>query len=241
MAEQAKSKRDDFLSKRYKDRQFADDEELFGQLGQDFDNLENERNELAQREQDFSNFLSADPRNSGLFMRIKRGEDPILWLIRQYGPDIAERVNDPEFQKQLEEARKDYLAQFEESKKLEKEYNDNIDALDATLDAYAQEHGEEALETVMSTLSTIVHDYICGKVTPETLDMVSKALNYDNDIENAGKEGEVRGRNAKIDEKLRKGSKGDGTVQLGGSEATAGTPSRRKRSNPIFDIADQAK
>ena len=103
------------------------------------------------------------------------------------------------------------------------------------------EHGEEAKEAVMNALSSIVHDYICGKVTPETLDMVSKALNYDNDIENAGKEGEVRGRNAKIDEKLRKGSKGDGTVQLGGSEATAGTPSRRKRSNPIFDIADQAK
>lgn len=75
MAEPAKSKRDTFLSGRYPGRQFADDEEMFGQIGQDFDALENEKNTLAQREKDFSNFISADPRNAGLFMRIKRGED----------------------------------------------------------------------------------------------------------------------------------------------------------------------
>lgn len=240
MAEQAKSKRDAFLSGRYPDRQFANDDEIFDQVGQDFEALENEKNTLAQREQDFSNFLSADPRNSGLFMRIKRGEDPILWLVRQYGPDIAERAEDPEFQKQLEDARKDYLEQLKESEKLNKEYDDNIEATGANIDAFAAEVGDEAKDAVMNALSGIVHDYICGKVTPETLKMVANGLNYETDIANASKDGEIRGRNSKIDEKLRKGAKGDGTVPLGGTDATAGG-TKRKRSNPIFDIAEQAK
>ena len=240
MAEQAKSKRDAFLSGRYPDRQFANDDEIFDQVGQDFEALENEKNTLAQREQDFSNFLSADPRNSGLFMRIKRGEDPILWLVRQYGPDIAERAEDPEFQKQLEDARKDYLQQLKESEKLNKEYDDNIEATGANIDAFAAEVGDEAKDAVMNALSGIVHDYICGKVTPETLKMVANGLNYETDIANASKDGEIRGRNSKIDEKLKKGAKGDGTVPLGGTDATAGG-TKRKRSNPIFDIAEQAK
>ncbi|MBQ6198653.1 MAG: hypothetical protein IJK44_05405 [Bacteroidales bacterium] len=240
MAEQAKSKRDAFLSGRYPDRQFANDDEIFDQVGQDFEALENEKNTLAQREQDFSNFLSADPRNSGLFMRIKRGEDPILWLVRQYGPDIAERAEDPEFQKQLEDARKDYLEQLKESEKLNKEYDDNIEATGANIDAFAAEVGDEAKDAVMNALSGIVHDYICGKVTPETLKMVANGLNYETDIANASKDGEIRGRNSKIDEKLKKGAKGDGTVPLGGTDATAGG-TKRKRSNPIFDIAEQAK
>ena len=240
MAEQAKSKRDAFLSGRYPDRQFANDDEIFDQVGQDFEALENEKNTLAQREQDFSNFLSADPRNSGLFMRIKRGEDPILWLVRQYGPDIAERAEDPEFQKQLEDARKDYLQQLKESEKLNKEYDDNIEATGANIDAFAAEAGDEAKDAVMNALSGIVHDYICGKVTPETLKMVANGLNYETDIANASKDGEIRGRNSKIDEKLKKGAKGDGTVPLGGTDATAGG-TKRKRSNPIFDIAEQAK
>ena len=241
MAESAKSKRDTFLSGRYPGRQFADDEEMFGQIGQDFDALENEKNTLAQREKDFSNFISADPRNAGLFMRIKRGEDPILWLVRQYGPDIAERADDPEFQKQLEEARKDYLQQMKESERLNKEYDDNIESTVENIDSFAKEVGDEAKDAVMNTLSTIVHDYICGKVTPETLKMVANGLNYENDIANASKDGEIRGRNTKIDLKLKKGSKGDGTIPLGGSDVTAGSGAKRKRSNPIFDLAEQAK
>ena len=71
--------------------------------------------------------------------------------------------------------------------------------------------------------------------------MVANGLNYENDIANASKDGEIRGRNTKIDLKLKKGSKGDGTIPLGGSDVTAGSGAKRKRSNPIFDLAEQAK
>lgn len=49
--------------------------------------------------------------------------------------------------------------------------------------------------------------------------MIIKAQNYDNDIEQAQMEGEVAGRNAKIEEKLRKGKQGDGTVALDGKNS----------------------
>lgn len=69
--------------------------------------------------------------------------------------------------------------------------------------------------------------------------MILKAQNYDADIEQAQLEGEVAGRNSKIEEKLRKGKKGDGTVALDGRN---GSPdSKPKRDLGALDRLDGSK
>ena len=54
--------------------------------------------------------------------------------------------------------------------------------------------------------------------------MARKALNHDIDVETADREGEVRGKNAKIEEKLRKNRKNDGTANLSGKNNTGSKP-----------------
>lgn len=42
------------------------------------------------------------------------------------------------------------------------------------------------------------------------------AINHDDDVATAAREGEVRGRNTRIEERLRRGQRGDGTASLDG-------------------------
>ena len=68
--------------------------------------------------------------------------------------------------------------------------------------------------------------------------MALKAINHDTDVATASEEGEIRGKNAKAEAKLRKPTRGDGTPTLAGAN-NAPAPSRRRDS--IFDIADGAR
>jgi hypothetical protein len=68
--------------------------------------------------------------------------------------------------------------------------------------------------------------------------MAMKALNYERDMGIAGEEGEIRGRNRKVDEQLRHREKGDGTPQLNGRNGQANNPEKKKST--IFDLAREA-
>ena len=68
---------------------------------------------------------------------------------------------------------------------------------------------------------------------------VMKAIKHDADVETAGYEGEVRGKNGKIEEKLRKEKAGDGLPQMGGKNGGSGAPTRRRSS--IFQLAEGAQ
>lgn len=56
-----------------------------------------------------------------------------------------------------------------------------------------------------------------------------KAVNHDSDVDDAGREGEARGANKKIDEKLRKKGKTD-TVPAVQGQSGAATPDAGKRN-----------
>lgn len=226
----------------YQDRQFADDEEFFGQLNADRDAANAKLKEYQDREESFSKAFTADHRFAGMFQAAKEGRDPILWLVTEFGPDIKERLEDPEFLKQVEEAGKEYAERVAENKRYEEEYAANVETSLAAIDQFQQENGlsDEDTNAVLDALSTIARDYVNGKITQETLKMVSDALNYSTDVANAAQEGEVKGRNAKIKEELRKAGKGDGTAHLQGANGGAGAPPQGNNMGAIghFDGND---
>lgn len=229
-----KTKRDllmEGMNSRHPDRQYADDEELFGQINDDYSDYDNQLKGYRDREKAMSDLFTSDPRSAGLLQKMRNGEDPVLYLVREFGPDIRERLEDPEFQAQVEEAGNEYRTKLAESKKYEDEYNENLKQTLAVIDAYQEKNKleDEAVDALMNTVSAIARDYISGKVTEETLAMVSNAINHDNDVQAASQEGEVRGRNAKIDERLRKAGKSDGTPALDGKNG--GAPARPARQS----------
>lgn len=240
---EVKSRRDQHLErlrKKYPEKKFEDDEEIYGQISDDYDNYEAELEGYRGREKSLSDMFAADPRSAQFLTDMHNGTDPVLGLVRNFGVEIKDVLDDPEMQDKIAEANKDYVERVANSKKLDEEYEKNMDNTLETLRQFQAERGmsDEQIDQVVGFLLGVVRDGVMGKFSTETLDMACKALNYDADVAAAGEEGEVAGRNAKITENLRKSNKGDGTAPLGGKNGQGTNAPQKPQS--MFDLANEA-
>lgn len=237
-----KSKRDTLrerLSKKYPDKNFDDDEDFAGQVSDDYDDYEKRLADYQKNEQSIGDMFATDPRATSFLMEWKDGSDPIVALVRALGKDAVEAANDPERQEEIAKANKEYIERVNKSKELDKEYESNLQDSLQTISDIQQQNGwsDEQVDGAFQQLFKIVDDAIMGRFSPETLQLMMNAQNYDQDIAAAQQEGEVKGRNAKIEEKLRKAKSGDGTPQLNGKN---GNVQRRPSQQSIFALASQA-
>lgn len=240
---EVKSRRDQHLErlrKKYPEKKFEDDEEIYGTISDDYDQYEQELDGYKGREKTLSDMFAADPRSAQFLTDMHQGNDPVLGLVRNFGIEIKDVLDDPEMQDKIAEANKEYVDRIAKSRQLDEEYEKNMDASLETLRKFQQERGlsDEQIDAVVDNLLAIVRDGVMGKFSPETLDMMVKAINHDEDVAAAGEEGEIAGRNAQIVEKQRKSAKGDGTIPLNGKNGTPGNASRPQQS--MFDLANEA-
>ena len=229
------------LRTKYPEKKFEDDEEIFGQISDDYDAFEAENGAMKERERTLSNMFRENPQAAFILNDMREGKDPVMSLVRRLGIEVKDVIDDPAMQDKIEEANKEYLDRVARSRKLDEEYERNLETtLHKTLPEYMQEHGlsEEEIDSICGAWIQIVKDGIMGKLTPDTITLIANALNHDTDVANAQEEGEVAGRNAKIMEKMRNSKKGDGITNLNGRN---GTPSQRGNKQPsVFDLAREA-
>lgn len=227
------------LRKKYPDKQFEDDEAIFGQISDDYDQFEQENKTMRDREKAFSEMFVSNPKSARLMMEWKNGKDPVAALISIYGKeDILAAIEDPEKLEAIEQANKDFAEKVAKNDEYEAQYEKNLPASLRAIEAWAEKRGvgDEEIDKAVDALSKLCGDFILGKITPESIEMMLNAINHDTDVANAQEEGEVAGRNAKIVEKMRNSKKGDGINNLNGRN---GTPSQNKRKS-IFDLAREA-
>ncbi len=224
--QKVKSKRDSAIERlktRYPDKSFDDDEAVFGQISDDYDELDRQVGEYKDRERQLGDMFASDPRSANFLANWRNGEDPVIGLVRMFGTDIKDALEDPDRQEEIAAANKEFVDRLAKDKEAEEEFQSNLKASLTTLEEFQTEKGldDEGLDEVMEFLAGIVTDGITGKFSKETLEMGLKAVRHDSDVETAGEEGEVRGKNAKISERLRKRSEGDGTPSLTGKNGNA--------------------
>lgn len=235
-----KSKREVALERlrgSYPDDQFDDDEQIFERINDDYDRYDKELAGYKEREGKFADMFTSDPRSARLMMDWRDGDDPAVALVRLYGEDIKEAIDDPEKQEAIAEANKEYLERVAKEKQYEDEYSKNLGKSLELLEQTQKERGlsDDQLDNAMSWFIGVVQDAMIGKFSAETIAMIIKAQNYDNDVAQAGEEGEVRGKNAKITEALRKPTRGDGTAQLDGKNGG----SRGRQAMPDLGAIDR--
>lgn len=238
--EEVKSKRElalERLQSKYPDEQFDDDEQLFGRINDEYDEYDSRLAGYEEREGKFSDMFTSDPRSARLMMGWKDGDDPAVALIRLYGDDIKDALDDPEKQEAIAEANKEYMERVAKERQYEEEYSANLVESLTLLEKAQQERGlsDEQIDDAMAWFIGVAKDAMMGKFSPETIEMIIKAQNYDNDVAQAGEEGEVRGKNAKVTETLRKPTRGDGTAQLDGKNGGG----RRKPAMPDMGAIDR--
>jgi hypothetical protein len=221
-----KTKRDLALERfqqRYPDREFADDEAMWGQVNDDYADYDNQINGYRERESQMANMFAADPRSARFLMDWKNGGDPVIMLVRQFGTDIKEALEDPDKLDAIAEANKEYVERVAKEKELDEQYKANVQQSLADMEAYQAEKAlaDEDIDNAFMYLKEIANNVIMGKFTKDMLEMAGKALNHDADVAVAAEDGEVKGRNAKIEERMRQRGKGDGVAALDGANNVA--------------------
>lgn len=234
------SRRDQHLERlrnKYPDKKFEDDEEIFGQISDDYDQFEQENGTMREREKTLSNMFRENPQAAFFLNDMREGKDPVMSLVRRLGMEVKDVLDDPAMQDKIEEANKEYLSRVAKSKELDEEYEKNMDeTLNKTLPEYQQQNNlsDEEIDAICAAWIQILKEGIMGKLSTETITLIAKAINHDTDVANAQEEGEVAGRNAKIVEKMRNSKKGDGIQNLNGRN---GTPGESKKTKSVFDLA----
>ena len=239
--EETRGRRDAFTERlrgKYPDQSFDDDEALFGRISDDYDEYDARIKGHEESDKRLLDMFNSDPRSAQLFMHMSRGESIVAPLIRLFGTDIKEAIDDPAKLDEIEALQKEYLERVTEEKGLQEQYDSNLAASLESIDLLQKEMGlsDDEVDAAMERLSLMANEFIIGKITPETLRLMFDAIHHDEDVAAAAEEGEVRGRNAKIEEKLRKRKQGDGSAQLAGG---AGVKERKAMSRPSFGALDR--
>jgi len=231
--QQVTSKREAFnerLRSRYPDKSFEDEEALFGQISDDYDEYDKNIAGYQEREKAFVDMFNKDPRSAAFLQDWRDGGDPVIGLVRRFGRDeIREAIDDPEKLDEMEAANKEYLERVAKSKELDEKYEANLRESDKMLDALQADKGytDEQMDAAVALLNKMSDEVVLGMYTAEAIDMALKAINHDADVANANQEGLVQGKNTKIEEKLRKSKGGDGVSALDGSNTSVSQKPRR--------------
>ncbi len=238
----ARSKRDQHverLRKKYPEKKFEDDEELFGQIGADYDAYEAENSGYKEREQKLSDMFAADPRSAELLVGMSNGENFAMSFMKKFGPDIKDTLDDPEKMQEVADAWAEDQKRIAKSKQLDDEWAKNMEQSMAALEAFQQERGlsDEQVNQVFYGLIEIVRNGVMGKFDQKGFEFALNAINHDGDVAMAQEEGTIAGKNQRVTEQLRKSRKGDGVAQLG-SKNNSGSI---KRDSSIFDLASAAQ
>ena len=232
------------LQGRYPDIDVNDDEAVFGRISDDYDQYDNDIAGYQEREKAFADMFDKDPRSADFLMNWREGGDPVVALVRNFGTEITDAVNDPERQEELAEANKEFVERVAKSKELEAEYQKNLAESLETIAAMQEEKGltDEEVDNAMELLAGIYRDALVGKFTRDSIEKALMAIKHDADVAAAAHEAEVRGKNATVEEKLRKPArKGDGMPALGGRNGGGGRVAKPRNLGALDNFGDNNK
>jgi hypothetical protein len=237
------SKRDAVLKRlkdKYPERSLEADDDIYGAVADDYDEYDSKLKDYENDSRALSDMLAKSPKSASFLTDMAQGVDPVIGLVRNYGMEIRDILDDPAKQEELAEANKEYVERVTRSNQLEEEYNMNLQKSLEELRVMQENEGlsDEQVDQAITYLIGIFQNLLVGKFTPDSIHMALNALNYDKAVATASQEGEIRGRNAKIEEKYRRPDMSDGLPMMGGQNAPA--PSATNRARSIFDEAREA-
>lgn len=210
-----KSGRDTFrerFSSRFPNVNADDEEAYYGALNGEFDRID--ASDKAQRE--LGEVLARDHRSAGFLMALKNGENPMEYLIEQYGEDFRDALNDEVKAKEFAAAFAKNVEKRADAERMRAQADANmqtmIDALDAAQKdgSFGDEDAAKAFEYLYAD-GGLLDRILVNDIKQEDWMMLMKAAKYDDmlkakdaEVAEARTEGEVAGRNANIDIQKKK-------------------------------------
>ena len=113
-----------------------------------------------------------------------------------------------------------------------------MDTSAPVIEQFCKKKGYEVDDFLDKVWDWVASPILSGRYTPELLEMMDKAFNYDTDVSDALKAGEVKGRNENVN-KMRNDKIGDG-LPTGLGTNTKQTKKPKQKQETILDIAKYA-
>lgn len=222
------------MKERYPDQEYEDDDGLFGAAMGDLSSYEERLSKQDEVDNQLTEMFSKDANMASHFMDLMAGKNPLLSMIEKYGPQLRDALEDPAIAEELAEANTSYVDRLGKEKELEEAYEANIaksiEEANALEEAgtYTSEQIDEAFQAILDDANRA----IMGEVSAEMLEMRLKGANYDQDVEGAASEAEVRGKNEAIE--LKKKDLKNEIPMIDGNRAEVAP----KKRNPTIDSLD---
>lgn len=180
-----------------------DEEASYGMLIDRYSKDEEQRKIL-------SDAINKDPRLASVLSDIVSGKRSSgNALVRYYGRDfLSAEEGTPEYD-DIAAAEEERKKETEEMTAREEEYKKNIDDSTPVIEQFCNEKGYNVDDFLNNVWDKIASPILSGMYTKELLTMLDNAFNYDTDVNDAMKAGEVKGRNMNVN-KMRKDKVGDG-------------------------------
>ncbi|MEG1574739.1 MAG: hypothetical protein RR293_04470 [Bacteroidales bacterium] len=231
------------LLKRYPDRKFETDEELFDVLIEHESKLSDRYEKLRNDQSTLASLFISNPKMGGFVSEVIAGEDPLLACVRYFGKDVLECAGDENRISQLRKENDEYLARINGVSKIEKEINENWRHSEKAITRFKHSKGmsDEDFELFIEKVCHMCEHVFMSDFNYEVLETLYKGVNYDVDIDAVGQAAEVKGRNEKIildkeksEGDLLPGIKGGASRGEGDSDLTPIFGLRRRRS--VWDM-----
>ncbi len=184
--ETPKSRRDQFgerLKAKYPDKEYADDEALFGQIDDDYAAYDEEIGKYKEREGKLNALLAMSPSNARFLTDMAKGVDPWIAVIERLGIDgITDLINDPDKQEAYAEANKKYVERLADEERLEEEYRTNLAESLKLLEQLQGEKGlsDETVDAAMDLVLQMANEALVGKFSRETIETALDECGYTN-------------------------------------------------------------
>ena len=226
------------------EREFASDDDILSAADEKMTEHEGYRTQNETANKKVIDALYAEPVMAQVLDDIGEGADLKEALALHVSPDDLEKAlaeSDPSKWPEKKAMREANRAAHEA---FIGEVNANTAESQNTIQAWSEKRGldGEAMTEYINELSSLFSDVYKGKITERLLDALYEAKTKPEDLAVAAEEGEIKGRNANIEELTAKEStqNGDGLPQILSQGTTQKAPEPEKPKHDLDDIVDYA-
>lgn len=193
----------DNFAKRHSDIDQSDEEAYYGAINDDYDDYDERIKGYEDDNKRVKEMLEANPAFAQMLVEAHNGGNPWKVLAQIGGEPLLELMKNPEDEELAQnvlDGMNDYAEKVKEHSALEEEAAANIGpSIDAMLEV-ADENGmsDDQTNEMYKLWDTIQQGAIVNKVEKSTWELLAKAIMHDENVMAAETEGEMRGKNAKM-------------------------------------------
>lgn len=162
--------------------------------------------DLDKNAQAIKGALDSDPRNAALLEAIIDGKAAYIPLFELFYDELSQAVQDPSSIEGLEDAIDSYVERKKTNQEAARIAGENltksIEAFNKIKDEFALT--DEDAESVVTRIADMINSAIVHDIPEDVWRILVKGFKYDDDVADAAMDGEVKGRNEKIELKKKK-------------------------------------